>query len=238
MIDTARRSARSIHEALVWYHFLPLGSGAGERWYQTFQASGAEQIGLDLDVLVARLRRPEPCLEAASRELALLRRSILDLERSVPPSVRGVLEEGYRGAFAYWQFRRGDLDAADGELTLALLAVRETLRSDPFLLTFSLKNLQLITNRARVARRQGKWAAMLRCLEDCEEMLAGCAPLHCDGRSAIYFRDLCSFYQGIEPADELDAQALQVLASPVSLAMGFRSAIHSVWGSFPIANDY
>jgi hypothetical protein len=238
MRSTFRRSARTVSEALVWYHFLPLHSPAGESWYYIFQSSGAEQITNDLDILVARMRSPRECLKTISRDMEGLRGSILDLGYSVPDSIRGVLEEAYRGAHAYLHYRQCSLDAADDELSLALQAVRETLLCDASLLTYSLKNLQLITNRARIARRRGDWPCMTQCLTICERMLAGDAPLHCGGTSKIYLRDVCSFFQGIEPVDDLDAEALKLLADHESLAKGFRYAIASVWNSLQIANDY
>jgi len=238
MKTTARRCARTVPEALVWYHFLPLHSAHGERWYQAFHSSGAEQIGSDLDGLVARMRRSSDCLEATSRDLGAVLDSMIALSPSVPVSIQGVIEEAYRGALAYLHFRQGSLEAADGELELALAAVRETLRSDEALLTFSLKNLQLITNRARVARNQRDWARMNGFLDTCHQMVADCAPLHHCGTSAIYFRDVCSFYQGIEPADAVDVKALEILSNPETLAGSFRQTIKSLWASLHIANDY
>jgi hypothetical protein len=149
-----------------------------------------------------------------------------------------VLEEGYRGALAYWYFRGGDLDAADAELSRALVAVDETLRSDRTLLTFSLKNLQLLTNRARIARRQHDWPQMITFLERCEQMLAGRDPLYVGDSPSIYLADVCSFYRRVEPVSEIDTRALEILAHSESLASGFRRAIASVWASFHVANDY
>jgi hypothetical protein len=239
MKTTTRRCARKVSEALVWYHFLPVHSEQGELWYQTFHTSGAEQIGYDVDVLVARMQdRSCNCLEAVAQDLAAVRESILALGRSVPASMRGVMEEAYRGVLAYQYYRQGFLERADRELELALAAVDEALRSDQILLTFSLKNLQLITNRARVARDRRDWARMEGLLETCRQMIADRVPLHQGGASAIYFRDVCSFYQGIEPADAIDAQALEILARPESLALSFRKAIGSVCNALHVANDW
>jgi len=238
MKTIARRCARTVPEALVWYHFLPLHSEHGERWYQTFVASGAEQISADLDSLVARMRRSGDCLEAISRNLDAVRDTMLDLGSAVPFSIQGVLEEAYRGAHAYLQFRRGFLEAADSELALALAAVHQTLRSDETLLTFSLKNLQLITNRARVARNQRDWARMNQLLDTCHQMLGDDAPLHQCGTSTIHFRDVCSFYQSIEPEDAIDVKALELLANPETMAGSFLKAINTLWTSLHIANDY
>jgi len=238
MRSACRRFARTVPEALVWYHFLPLHSVAGERWYYVFCSSGAEQVAKDLDVLVARMRSPGECLERASRDLERFRCLILDLDRSVPASIRGILDEAYRGALAYWHYRKSSLDAADSELELALQAIHETLLCDASLLTFSLKVIQLITNRARVAKSRGDWPRMVQCLTTCEEMLVGKVPLHRGEGSLIYFHDVYAFYQGIQPTDAIEAEALRSLASPESLARGFRHTMGSVWNSLQIANDY
>jgi hypothetical protein len=238
MKTSIRHHARTVAEALIWYHFLPHYSENGESWYQIFDASGAERIAFLLDDLVDRLRHSREGLEPASRRLASIHDSILALGRSVPASIRGVLEEGYRGALAYWYFRGGDLDAADAELSRALAAVDETLRSDRALLTFSLKNLQLLTNCARIARRQHDWPRMIALLERCEQMLAGRDPLHLGDGLPIYLADICSFYRRVEPATEVDIRALEILVHSESLAAGFHRAIASVWASFHVANDY
>jgi hypothetical protein len=239
MKTTFRRCARKISDALVWYHFLPAYSAHGEFWYKTFQSSGAERIGLEFDLLLARMRRSSECLEAASRDLEVVRESMGFLVNpSAPHSVRGVLEEAYRGCLAYLRFRQGALEAADSELEAALEAVRETIRSDEALLTFSLRSLQLITNRARVAKKQRDWTKMNEFLEVCRQIIANHEPLHSCGTSNIYFRDVCSFYQRIEPADAVDAEALEILATPGSLARVYQLAIESVVDSLLIANDF
>jgi hypothetical protein len=238
MKTTMRRHIRKASEALVWYHFLPTHSEEGELWYQIFHASGAEQIGYDLDTIVARMQDRSGCLDAAARDLASVRDLIISLERSVPASIQGVIEEAYRGAFAYLCYRRGDLESADRELALALGAVHETIRSDKMLFTFSLKNLQLLTNRARVARDRRDWARAKEFLATCQKMIEDCIPLHAYGAATVYFRDVCEFYQGIEPADALDAEALEILAKPEALAGSFRTAVSAVWNALHVANDY
>lgn len=238
MALTTRQLARTVKEAFVWYYFFPVVSEVGENWCEVFHSSGGEDIIKQCDILVARMRRPEECLDTVLRDLEEVRASILRLAGTAPPSIQGVVEESYRGAIAYWHFRLGSLDAADAELVLALNAVEQALSSDKFLLTYALKNIQLITNRGRIARRQRNFALMAMHLDTCERMLSGDIPIHGRGTSAIFMDDVCSYYRNIEPATDLDAEALVLLSDPKLISMSFRHAIYSVWKSLHIPNDY
>lgn len=239
METTCRRCARTIADALIWYHFLPLHSTHGMVWYQVFQSSGAERIGLEFDHLVARMRRPHECLATISRDLEAARQSMLRLvSSSVQCSIRGVLEEAYRGSLAYLRFRQGSLESADGELEVAIETVRDTIRSDATLFTFSLRIPELVAHRARVAIKQRDWAKTNRLLDDCRRIITGDAPLHSDRAKNVYLQDISSFYQSIEPGDALDAEALEILAKPGAIARDIQRTIDIVVNSLRVANDF
>ena len=210
MSATSPRKATRLEEALLWYHFVPASGPEGRDWYDEYRRSGWEALCQRIDVSVALMRRRK--IDAGKALLDECRAPFEAPEaRSASRTVAGIAEEGYFGALAYFQYHRGQYDAARDALNNAANRIAEVVAKAPYLVTFTTKCYDFCLHRARIARGEAHWPEMWTRVQEGREMLAGERPLCRSDHGATYIADAEGFFQAITPADDLERRALDIL---------------------------
>lgn len=205
-----RKKATTLGEALLWYHFIPASSPAGNAWYRAYRESGCEALAQKIDVSVSLMRQRKL---AAGWSLLDECRVALDAPevQRYPRHVLGVAEEAYFGALAYHRYHHGEYAAARDALNAAAERIVEVVTEAPFLTTFTVKCYDFCLHRARVARGERRWAEMWRCIEAGREMVTGRRPLCDTRRGAIFIGETEAFYRAARSTDDLEREALDRL---------------------------
>lgn len=203
------RKATKLGEAMVWHHFISATGEQGEAWFRLYLDAGGDDFGGRLDVGVLKIRRGQ---EAEGERILNECASTLDALESADPSIPLVLRLSYLSACAYRHYHHGELDSAQAVLDECDSVVAETLAVAPFLVPIAGRCCDFRLHRVRLARDQRRWQDMWRHLDRGRRMVSGEIPLCRAAGQDFFMPEVCAFYRALEPADEIEREALDLLS--------------------------
>jgi|GEM_PF-3975175 len=181
--------------AVTEFFFLEACGDKGRRWCAEIEDGENSRLRADLSQAL-RLFRTHRLHEGwallASVEFRLRGKA------ASSPSIGHFLWRYLFSAKAYLQYLSDDLEAARASLLQAADEIRIILELDHFLLPLAIHCTDFITQQARIARREGNWTEVKRCIKALEQIATGEAP-YCVLRTGepVRLADLETFFANL-----------------------------------------
>ncbi len=213
--------------------FIALTGEAGAGWVAEYRPRHhiVEMIYKALALLKAQnLERAAKILERADQ---------IQTSTDMPASIRGVVEDAYHRVSGLYYYRLSDYDRAMRSMEMAQCAMVRIIGSSDFLMPFAAMSPALYLNKARVARKQGKWAEMHGQVNLLRAMLAGTSPLYVDpdGRE-VFYATIRGFLQSLDLPKDAVVEEMSTLVDESQLEPAYDAAIRGLLRSEAPAIDY
>lgn len=208
-----------------WLAFVR-GSGAeGRRWARGYRRWEPVAAMNPECLALLHARRWE---EGAERLSCF--RAAVDAAWGADPATRAVLERWYQAVYGYFLYCRESYEEADLAMVAAGEAVAAAVGDVPSLLPLVHHCHEFRLHRARIARNQGRWAAMREHVEEVRSMFEGRAP-YCllpDGR-AVGIAEVKAFHRCISGLDLPEREAAEEILDDQRRMASFDRFVHQLY---------
>jgi hypothetical protein len=193
--DRGRLEAQGERE----FFFLSACGPEGRAWLRELRGEACMRLRLDLSTAMRMLREFDL---AGGRRLLSSIDSRLGAEPRGVAAVAGYLRRWHDSTLAYLYYLEDDLASADAALSRSQGQVEALLDRHPFLLPMAIHCTDFVIQRARMARRRGRWADAKAQVRLLGSILAGAHP-YCvlDSGRPVALADLRAFFAAL-PLDE------------------------------------